>query len=227
MPGQAAQGQHLYRRAVVVDDIYLDDIGACSTAKEAWEILTEMHSKHGLLHVLQLMRDFFNVKKKKKENMTDYLGRLMELHRKLSSGGYGFTVRELALVMLMGLPDTYEPLILNLKQDEKTLTTRKVKARLLVEEKRQSRREEEKGSDNGEPKAMCTNKKGKTRYHIKKDDEKRANGSREDEADIEMIDPADRPHQTDVIVHLDDDPNEKRDEIQDTKLIQRRLPPGF
>ncbi|GLV46205.1 hypothetical protein CBL_10000 [Carabus blaptoides fortunei] len=62
----------------------------------------------------------------------------------------------------------------------KTLTSKKVKARLLVQEKRQCRREEEKGSDDDEPKAMFTKKKGKTKYHIKKDDENEANESREE-----------------------------------------------
>uniref|UniRef100_A0A2R5L942 Putative retrotransposon protein ty1-copia subclass n=1 Tax=Ornithodoros turicata TaxID=34597 RepID=A0A2R5L942_9ACAR len=92
---------------LVVEDNYLDDIGASARAKEAWDTLHEMHSKFGLLHVLQLMRDFFNVKLKRKELMNDYLGRLMDLHRKLSNAGYAFTDREVALVMLMGLRGTY------------------------------------------------------------------------------------------------------------------------
>ncbi|KAH7970889.1 hypothetical protein HPB49_016482 [Dermacentor silvarum] len=64
---------------LIVKDNYLDDIGTCRTAKEAWNTLQEIHSKFGL----QLMRDFFNVKMKRDESMQDYLGRLMVLHRKL------------------------------------------------------------------------------------------------------------------------------------------------
>lgn len=128
---------------LVVEDNYLDDIGKSKTAREAWMTLQEMHSKFGLLHILQLMRDFFNVKMKKEESMQSYLGRLMELHRKLSSAGHAFTDREVALVMLMGLPAAYEPLILNLEQDEEQLSTKVVKTRLLIEEKRKLRRNEE------------------------------------------------------------------------------------
>ncbi|KAL1484404.1 hypothetical protein MTO96_032610 [Rhipicephalus appendiculatus] len=132
---------------LVVEDNYLDDIGTCRTARDAWNTLQDMHSKFGLLHILQLMRDFFNVKMKRDESMQDYLGRLMDLHRKLSNAGYAFIDREVALVMLMGLPETYEQLILKLEQDEETLTTRTVKTRLVIEEKRKLRRSKECSSD--------------------------------------------------------------------------------
>lgn len=150
---------------LVVEDSYLDDIGTCLSAKDAWDILREIHTKYGLLHVLQLLRDFVNVKKKYDEPMKEYLSRLTDLHRKLSNGGYGFTDKELALVMLLGLPETYEPLILKLEQDEATLTTKEVKARLLVEEKRKQRREEEQMTETVcEPKALVTKDKPMLRH---------------------------------------------------------------
>lgn len=150
---------------LVVEDTYLDDIGMCNTAKDAWDTLEEMHSKFGLLHILQLMRDFFNIRKKDDEDMKSYLGRLMELNRKLKSSGYDFKDREVALVMLMGLPESYEALILNLEQDEDALSTKKVKTRLLLEEKRKLRREEE--LDN-KPKAMAMQHKKKQYQNAEK-----------------------------------------------------------
>lgn len=147
---------------LVVKDTYLDDIGECSSAHEAWNTLEEIHSKCGLLHALQVMRDFFNTKMKPDETMKDYLGRIMNLHRKLSTAGYAFTDREVALVMLMGLPEAYELLILNLEQDEGTLTTKKVKAKLLVEEKRQVKRQEDKLNESEVNKALMTKNKPTT-----------------------------------------------------------------
>lgn len=156
---------------LVVEDNYLDDIGTCTTARDAWNTLQDMHTKFGLLHILQLMRDFFNVKMKRDESMQDYLGRLMDLHRKLSSAGYAFTDREVALVMLMGLPETYEQLILNLEQDEETLTTRTVKTRLLIEEKRKLRRSEECTSDE-ESRTMALISKARSKIESKQHNEK-------------------------------------------------------
>ncbi|KAH9377835.1 hypothetical protein HPB48_006508 [Haemaphysalis longicornis] len=66
---------------------------------------------------------------KKEESMQSYLGRLMELHRNLSSAEHAFTDREVSLVMLMGLPAAYEPLIPNLEQDEEQLSTKVVMTR--------------------------------------------------------------------------------------------------
>ncbi|KFM59483.1 Retrovirus-related Pol polyprotein from transposon TNT 1-94, partial [Stegodyphus mimosarum] len=121
---------------LIVEDTFLDDIGDCIRARDAWNCLKEMHTKFGLLHVLQLMREFFNINMKPNESVQSYLARLMDLHRKLANGGYAFTDREVALVMLLGLPRSYESLILSLEKDEANLTTTIVKPRLLVEEKR-------------------------------------------------------------------------------------------
>lgn len=121
---------------LVVEDTYLDDIGECVRAQEAWKNLEEINTKHGLLHILQLMKELFNVRMKPNENMKVYLGRIAELHRKLAKCGYGFNDKEFSCMMLLGLPTQYEPLILNLEHNEATLNTKEVKAKLLLEEKR-------------------------------------------------------------------------------------------
>jgi hypothetical protein len=121
---------------LVVEDQFLDDIADCERAKEAWDILKDIHTKFGLLHSLQLLKEFFNVTLKPGESVSSYLSRLMDLHRKVSSCGHGLADREVALVMLMGLPKEYEGLILNLEREEDTLSTQTVKSRLIVEEKK-------------------------------------------------------------------------------------------
>lgn len=137
---------------LVVEDTFLDDIGECIRARDAWNSLKDIHTKYGLLHVLQLMKDFFNIVMKPGETVQSYLARLMEIHRKLSNGGYAFTDREVALVMLIGLPKSYENLILNLEKDEASLTTAVVKSKLMIEEKRISRNAI--NSDNYEERAL-------------------------------------------------------------------------
>ncbi|GBN44510.1 hypothetical protein AVEN_156353-1 [Araneus ventricosus] len=138
---------------LIVEDIFLDVIGDCVRAKEAWTALKEMHTKFGLLQVLQPMKDFFNITIKPGETVQSYLSRLMEIHRKLSNGGYAFTDREVALVMLIGLPKSYESLILNLEKEANLVTTI-VKSRLLIEEKRISRNST--ATENHEERALHT-----------------------------------------------------------------------
>lgn len=50
---------------VIVEDAFLDDIGDCTRARDAWNILKDMHTKFDLLHILQLMWDFFNISMKR------------------------------------------------------------------------------------------------------------------------------------------------------------------
>ncbi|KFM61940.1 hypothetical protein X975_24664, partial [Stegodyphus mimosarum] len=126
---------------LIAEDTFLDDIGDCVRARDAWNCLKEIHTTFDLLHVLQLIREFFSINMKPNESIQSNLGRLMDLHRKLANGGYAFPDREVALVILLGLPRSYESLILRLEKDETNLTTTIVKPRLLVEEKRIVRNE--------------------------------------------------------------------------------------
>ncbi|GBL94287.1 hypothetical protein AVEN_16807-1 [Araneus ventricosus] len=104
MPSEGKNGEALTLMFLIVEDKFLDDIGDTVRARDAWEALREMHTKFGLLHILRLLKDFFNVTIKPNESMKSYLGRLMNIHRKLSSGGYAFSDREVALIMLIALP---------------------------------------------------------------------------------------------------------------------------
>ncbi|UYV74187.1 hypothetical protein LAZ67_11002345 [Cordylochernes scorpioides] len=125
---------------LAVEDSFLDDIGDCKRAIDAWQILEDIHTKYGLLHILQLLREFFNIIKRNDEDMKEYFARIMECHRKLAKCHHGFGDGELALIMLLGLPMSYEPLILSLEQQEEKLSTSVVKSGLLLEEKRQNQR---------------------------------------------------------------------------------------
>ncbi|UYV83395.1 hypothetical protein LAZ67_23000870 [Cordylochernes scorpioides] len=126
---------------LAVEDSFLDDIGDCKRAIDAWQILEDIHTKYGLLHILQLLREIFNIVKRNDEDMKEYFPRIMECHRKLAKCHHGFGDGELALIMLLGLPKSYEPLILSLEQQEEKLSTSVVKSKLLLEEKRQKQRQ--------------------------------------------------------------------------------------
>ncbi|GBN69415.1 hypothetical protein AVEN_125432-1 [Araneus ventricosus] len=57
---------------LIAEDTFLDDIGDTVLAREA---LKEMHKKFVLLHILRLMKKFFNVITKPNESMKSYLRR--------------------------------------------------------------------------------------------------------------------------------------------------------
>lgn len=144
-----------------VSDAYLEDIGDCQTAKEAWDTLENMHTKFGLLHTVLLLREMVNITKTDAISMHDYLSKIQDINRKVAKAGIEFPDNLLACFYLMGLPlNKYEGLVRNLEQEEVKLSTSTVKAKLLLEEKRIKREEPE-----SEEKVLITRKKN---YHGRK-----------------------------------------------------------
>lgn len=94
--------------------------------------------------------------------MKNCLGWVMNLHRKLSTAEYAIIDRDVALSVVMGLPEAYKSLIPNHEQYEGMLMTKKLEERLLVEEKCQSKREDDKLNKSEETNALMIKNKPTT-----------------------------------------------------------------
>lgn len=117
-----------------VSTAHLEDIGDCNRALEAWEILDEIYATFTLLHTLINLRDMVNTEKTEDMSMTEYMSKIQGLNRKLAKGNIIFSDKHIAMFFLLGLPlDKYDGLVRSL-EDEENLTSRKVKAKLLLEE---------------------------------------------------------------------------------------------
>lgn len=51
----------------IIEDTVLDDIRDGIRVRDAWNSLKDMYTKFGLLHILQLMSEFFNITMKPQE----------------------------------------------------------------------------------------------------------------------------------------------------------------
>ncbi|KAG8235826.1 hypothetical protein J437_LFUL016087 [Ladona fulva] len=119
-----------------VGDDFLYDIDACESAREAWEILEEIHNSSTKFHALQALKEMVNVSKGSDVSMQEYTGKIQRLNKKVAKGGIQFTDELLANLFLAGLPaDEYEIFVQNVLK-EPVLTTRLVKGRMLDEERR-------------------------------------------------------------------------------------------
>lgn len=85
----------------------------------------------------------FNINIKNLKTIKEYVGRIVDIHTKLTAGGYALIDREMDFVMLMGISKNYEQLISRLEKEEEPLSTTVVEAKLMVEEKKISRNTEE------------------------------------------------------------------------------------
>lgn len=130
---------------LIVSDEFIEDLGSCTLAKEAWTVLEIMHTKFSLYHTTTLVLEYVNFRKEDCMTMQEYLSAKGEMARKIQSGGIEFTDKQKAAFYLTGLPfPKYEGFVRSIERegDSSVLSTVGIKAKLLLEEKRMKREDE-------------------------------------------------------------------------------------
>lgn len=123
----------------IVSDSYLDDISECETAKEIWKLLEDLSTDYGLLDQSIFLTELCTMRKNDDISVHDYFSSIGECVKKLKKCGFALSDGQVAAFCIRGLPtERFEGLIRSLERelDNGELTTVKVKAKLLQEEKR-------------------------------------------------------------------------------------------
>ena len=102
-----------------------------NTAKEIWDKLKSNYGESGLVLQCSILRSLFHSSLDKFGSMSEYIDHIMSLQQRLTSMKNGLDDKFLAVVMLSGLTDEYEPIVMTLESSEATLTSDIVRARLL------------------------------------------------------------------------------------------------
>ena len=102
-----------------------------STAKEIWEKLKRTYSESGLVLRCSILRSLFKSSLDQFGSMNEYINHILSLQQRLTSMKHGLDDKFLAVVMLSGLSEDYEPIVMTLESSEDTLTTDIVRRRLL------------------------------------------------------------------------------------------------
>jgi hypothetical protein len=106
---------------------------------EVWENLERLHRAAGFATSLALRRRFLTAKKKDDETMEAWIGRIQTLVLRMEHGGIEVTAQDQILAMTMGLPPSFDAVIINFDATPpEQLTVNHVITRLLNEETRQS-----------------------------------------------------------------------------------------
>ncbi|UYV70290.1 K02A2.6-like, partial [Cordylochernes scorpioides] len=116
----------------------------CKTASEAWTTLEQIFEPKSRARILQLKKQFVNIKFIEEENMVNYLSRLKTCSDHLREAGCEVKDEDLAYSMIAGLPDSYDGIIMNfgnMTADE--FTSSKVRQVLLTEHERRTTRKED------------------------------------------------------------------------------------
>ncbi|UYV82668.1 hypothetical protein LAZ67_22000457, partial [Cordylochernes scorpioides] len=116
----------------------------CKTASEAWTTLEQIFEPKSRARILQLKKQFVNIKFIEEEDMINYLSRLKTCSDHLREAGCEVKDEDLAYSMLAGLPDFYDGIIMNFgNMTDDEFTSSKVRQVLLMEHGRRKTRKED------------------------------------------------------------------------------------
>lgn len=105
------------------------------TAKEAWEKLQKAFQDNGLLRRFGLLDKLTSVKLEEIGSVEDYVDVLVTTAQSLSEIGFEVNDQWLASILLKGLPEYYNPMIMGMEASGIELTADLVKAKILQDVK--------------------------------------------------------------------------------------------
>jgi len=121
-----------------VEDGQLSHCMRSSDPMEIWETLESVHRAAGFATSLALRRRFLTMKKTETQTMQAWIGQIQGLAFRLDQAGIAATDQDKILALTMGLPSSYDAVIINFDSTPSDqLTLNHVIARLLNEEVRQ------------------------------------------------------------------------------------------
>jgi hypothetical protein len=105
---------------------------------EIWETLERVHRASGFATSLALRRKFLTAKKEETQSMQAWIGFIQSLAFRMEQAGVSVSDQDRILALTMGLPSSYDAVIINFDATEpNSLTLNHVITRLLNEETRQ------------------------------------------------------------------------------------------
>lgn len=120
----ATIGLHIHKRNYSL-------IKNCRTAKEAWKALRTAFEDNGFSREIGLMRQLCNIWLVECQTVEEYVDKIMSTTQKLQEIGFNVDDRWLVGLLLKGLPDEYDPMVMSLENCGIKLTADAVKARIL------------------------------------------------------------------------------------------------
>ncbi|KAI5641315.1 gag-polypeptide of LTR copia-type domain-containing protein [Phthorimaea operculella] len=109
------------------------------TSSETWENLKKNYADSGLLRKLHLLRSLFNSKLEQHQDMQEYVSKIRGIHQQLLEiGEKSIQDSFIGTIMLTGLPESYNPLVMAFENSGVEVTSDSVSAILLKEDQRRA-----------------------------------------------------------------------------------------
>jgi gag-polypeptide of LTR copia-type/Zinc knuckle len=131
---------------------------------EVWRTLRHVHLAAGFATSLALRRKFLTAKKSAAQSMQAWIGHIQSLAFRMEEAGIEVADQDWILVLTMGLPDSYDPVIINFDSTaSELLMLNHVIARLLNEEARQSSHSATTNREDSHDEALAAVQKNRSR----------------------------------------------------------------
>ncbi|CAK9816532.1 Retrovirus-related Pol polyprotein from transposon TNT 1-94, partial [Anthophora quadrimaculata] len=114
-----------------VDPTNYVHIQEASTAKEVWDKLSSTFDDSGLTRRVGLLRDLCNTSLTGCQNVEEYVSKIISTAHKLRNIGFKVDDEWLGTLLLSGLPESYQPMIIAIESSDMKITSDSVKAKLL------------------------------------------------------------------------------------------------
>lgn len=131
----------LARIALSVQPAAFAHVRSAKTAHEAWTNLQKAYEDRGLCRRLTLLRALFNTKLEN-QSMESYINKIVEISQQLSDIGSPLDDDFIAVIMLSGLTEDYDPLIMAIENSNIKLSSEVVQGKLLQENLRRDDKSE-------------------------------------------------------------------------------------
>lgn len=133
----------LARIALSVTPAVIPYIRTAKSAHEAWKILQKAYEGRGLSRRLGLLRSLFSTKLSENSSMEVYLNKIKEISHQLHEIESPLDDEFVAVIMLSGLTDDYDPLIMAIEHSTSKLSTEIISQKWLQETQRLEEKTEE------------------------------------------------------------------------------------
>lgn len=114
-----------------VDPTNYVHIQEARTAKEVWDKLSSAFDDSGLTRRVGLLRDLCNTSLSGCQNVEEYVSKIMSTAHKLRNIGFNVDDEWLGTLLLSGLPESYQPMIIAIESSGMKITSDSIKAKLL------------------------------------------------------------------------------------------------